>query len=41
MITGKILLVFAVGVVAAIAAALHFHGHGLMRALGHFLHGGQ
>jgi hypothetical protein len=41
MLTGKSLLAFAIGVVAALAAVFHFVGPDIMRALGRALHGGQ
>jgi len=41
MFTGKALFAAGVGVVIAIAAALHFLGPDAMRALGQLIHGGQ
>ena len=40
MFTGKTLFAFAIGVVVAIAAILHFLGPDVMRALGRAIHGG-
>jgi hypothetical protein len=41
MFTGKALFAVALGVVLAIAAALHFLAPDVMHALGRALHGGQ
>jgi hypothetical protein len=41
MLTGKTLFAFAIGVVAALAGAIHFFAPDAMRALGQMIHGGQ
>jgi hypothetical protein len=41
MFTGKTVFAFALGVVVALAIAMHFVGPDVMRALGRALHGGQ
>ena len=40
MITGKSLFAFAVGVIVALAIAMHYFGADSMRALGRMVHGG-
>jgi len=41
MFTGKTLFAFALGIVVALAGAVHFFGPDAMRALGQMIHGGQ
>jgi hypothetical protein len=41
MITGKTVFAFGLGIVVAIAGAIHFLAPDAMRALGQIIHGGQ
>ena len=41
MLTGKTVFAFGLGVVIALAGAIHFFAPDAMRALGRMIHGGQ